>query len=369
MARGRRQGVLIAGGGVAGCLVALALARHRPEVPLLIVEERETFGGAGFHHYFQDELGDEGRVLVDALAVARWPGFYVAFDQFSRKLKAPCGGLDGPALHRAMIETLAPNQYRLGVKIVAVREDALVLDGGEEIRAEGAIDARGAANLSQLELGYEARLERRYRFAAPHGVDRPVLIDATANGGGGASFMQVAPLDEERLVVADISLGERSQPGEQAAARLDHYVALRGWRGGEIEDGAVVTKPLPRGGDFAAFWRIGGARVAKLGLRGGFVHPVTGRTLADAANAAMLLTRQQDFSGAALHDLFEGEARRLWRARDYMRGISRGLADSADRSAKLAALFALDPGLIVRFHADSLGMFERMKVQRALAGG
>jgi lycopene beta-cyclase len=369
MARGRRQGVLIAGGGVAGCLAALALARHRPEVPVLIVEERENFGGAGFHHYFEEELEDEARALVDDLAVARWPGFYVAFDEFSRKLKAACGGLDGPALHQAMIGTLAPNQYRLGTKIVAVREDALVLDGGEEIKAEGAIDARGAANLSQLDLGYEARLERRYRFAAPHGVDRPVLIDATANGGHGASFMQVAPLDAERLVVADVSLADRSLPGEQAAARLDHYVSLRGWRGGEIEDGAVVTKPLPRGGDFAAFWRIGGARVAKLGLRGGFVHPVTGRTIGDAASAAMLLTRQQDFSGAALHDLFQGEARRTWRNRELLRGIGRSLADGEDRAAKLSALFALDPGLITRFHADKLGIFERMKVQRAVAGG
>lgn len=369
MARGRRQGVVIAGGGVAGCLAALALARHRPEVPLLIVEERERFGGPGFHHYFEDELDEGAQGLVADLAVARWPGFYVAFDHFNRKLKAACGGLDGGALHRAMVEALAPNQYRLGVKVVAVREDALVLDGGEEIRAEGAIDARGAANLSQLDLGYEARLERRYRFAAPHGVDRPVLIDATANGGHGASFMQVAPLDERRLVIADVSIAERSQPGEQAAARLDHYVALRGWRGGEIEDGAVVTKPLPRGGDFAAFWRIGGARVAKLGLRGGFVHPVTGRTLADAANAAMLLASQQDFSGAALHDLFEEEARRLWRARDYLRGINRNLAESEDRAARLAALFALDPGIITRFHADRLGMFERRKVQRAIAAG
>lgn len=361
--------MLIAGGGLAGCLAALALARHRPDVPVLIVEERETFGGPGFHHVFEEELDGEALALVEPLAVASWPGFYVAFDQFSRKLKAPCLGFDGPALHRAMTETLAPNQYRLGVKVVAVRDDALVLDGGEEIKAEGAIDARGAANLSQLDVGYEARLERRYRFAAPHGVDRPVLIDATANGGGGSHFFQVAPLDDERLIVADISLADRNLPGEQAAARLDHYVSLRGWRGGEIEDGAVVTRPLPRGGDFAAFWRIGGARVAKLGLRGGFVHPVTGRTVADGAHAAMLLAAQQDFSGAALHDLFEGEARRLWRGREFLRGVGRSLAGGEDRTAKLAALFALDPGLITRFHADKLGMFERMKVQRVATGG
>ena len=48
MARGRRQGVVIAGGGVAGSLAALALARPRPQVPLLIVEVQESVGGGCF---------------------------------------------------------------------------------------------------------------------------------------------------------------------------------------------------------------------------------------------------------------------------------------------------------------------------------
>ncbi|MGE3396081.1 MAG: lycopene cyclase family protein, partial [Sphingomonas sp.] len=137
MARGRRSGVLIAGGGIAGCLAALAMARLRPEVPLLIVEEKDRFGGAGFHPWFDAEL-EGAESLVMPLASTRWPGFYVAFEDFSRKLKEPCGGIEGAALHRAMIDHLAPEQYRLGVKVVAVKEDALILDGGEEIRAEGA---------------------------------------------------------------------------------------------------------------------------------------------------------------------------------------------------------------------------------------
>ena len=55
MARGRRDGILIAGGGLAGSLAALAMARHRPEVPLLIVEEGETFGGEAYRHFADAE--------------------------------------------------------------------------------------------------------------------------------------------------------------------------------------------------------------------------------------------------------------------------------------------------------------------------
>src|SRR3954470_953646 len=176
MARGRRDGILIAGGGLAGSLAALAMARHRPEVPLLIVEERETFGGEGYRSFSEAELGEGGAALIGPLAIDRWPGFYVAFPGFTRKLRADYGGFGAEEIHRAMVAALAPKQYRLGTKVVAVREDSLVLDGGETIKAQGAIDARGTGNLSMLELLYQARLERDYRFDEPHGVDRPVLV-------------------------------------------------------------------------------------------------------------------------------------------------------------------------------------------------
>src|SRR4051794_15429395 len=190
MARGRRDGILIAGGGLAGSLAALAMARYRPDVPLLVVEERESFGGEGFRTFSQAEFGDDGAELIGPLAIDRWPGFYVAFPGFSRKLRAEYGGFAADELHRAMVATLAPKQYRLGTRVVAVREDSLVLDGGETIKAEGAIDARGATNLSMLDLLYETRFERDYRFDEPHRVDRPVLIDAKADQGGGLRFFE-----------------------------------------------------------------------------------------------------------------------------------------------------------------------------------
>src|SRR5207237_2414458 len=130
MARGRRDGILIAGGGLAGALAALAMARHRPDVPVLIVEEAETFGGTGMRCFSDTELGEDGAGLIGAERLARWPGIYLSFPGMNRNLKLDWSGFGGSDLHRALGETLDPKQYRLGTKIVAVGEGALVLDGG-----------------------------------------------------------------------------------------------------------------------------------------------------------------------------------------------------------------------------------------------
>jgi lycopene beta-cyclase len=369
MPRGARDGVLIAGGGVAGCMAALALARLRPDVPLLIVEEGARFGGAGAQLLFADGLDGEGRALGDAAADMHWPGFYLAFPGFSRKLKGPLASVGGEALHEIVIAALRPDQYRLGTKVVAVRDDALVLDGGETIKAEGAIDARGAANLSMLELLYEARAERDVRTKAPHGVDRPVLVDATAPHGA-LGYMQVVPLAGDRLRIADVSVSERAQSDAEASARIEAYAGKRGWRGAKIEAERAISRPLPVGGDFASFWRIGGARVAKLGLRGGFLDPLTGTTVADALRSGVLLAAQRDFSGAALHDVFEAAARQAWRKREPRRAINAAIAEGGAeaRRALLERLYELDAGTVTRLLAERTGLTDRLKVQRALRG-
>ncbi len=368
MARGRRQGILIAGGGLAGSLAALAMARLRPDVPLLIVEERDRFGGDCFHHLFTDELDREAQTLLAAIPGHRWPGFYLAFPGLARNLKGTIGGFAPEALHETMVATLRPDQYRLGTRIVAVREDALVLDGGETIKAEGALDARGASNLSMLELLYETRVERQVRTAEPHRLDRPVLVDATIEQNLGFAFIQAFPLGEDRLRIAKLLVSERAQPDEAADARLDHYLTMRGWRTAEVEATCGLARPLPIGGDFSAFWRIGGARVAKLGLRGGFFDPATGRTLVDAARTALLLAEQKAFGGAALHDFFEDPARQLWKKRELQRSINAAIAATAPEARRMTAerLYRLEPGTVVRLRSDKLGMIDRHRIQKAL---
>ena len=368
MARGKRDGLLIAGGGIAGCLAALAMARFRPEVPLLIVEEGEQFGGDDYQLLIDAEVDAGARPLLAPIVRHHWSGYYVAFPDMSRKLRIPLSGFAGNAIHRIMIEALRADQYRLGTKVVAVRENALVLDGGETIRADGALDARGIANQSMLDLAWLVRVERAYRTPAPHGLDRPVLVDTSADGTNGLGFVQALPLSPDRLLLAEILMSEGSLPAAGAVGRLDTYCALRGWSVATAGEPATIARPLPHGGDFDAFWRIGGARVGRLGRRGGFQHPLSGGSVADAAHLAMLLARQTDLAGGALHDLLEAEAKRLWRQREPQRAVVAAIAaaEPSARRAMIERLFRLDVGVVARLQSDRIGMVDRMSLTRAL---
>ncbi len=365
MNKGKRDGLLIAGGGVAGSLAAIAIARTRPEIPLLLVEEADRFGGAErLFCFLEEDVDDEAWALLEPLVSTRWPGYYTAFPGQSRKFKAGVAAIRSTDIDRAVREALRPDQYRLGTKAVAVRDNELVLLGGEKIKADGAIDARGEANLSMLELGWRKSLAREYLFTEPHQVDRPVLIDATVDQHDGFRFMLCIPFSERTMRIEDCYLSETPDLDLAASgARLDAYLAKRKWVAAAVEREQVLAMPLALGGDFGSFWRVGGARVAKLGMRGGFFHPVTGSPIADAAKTANLLARQRDFAGAALHDLFEREAAANWRNREFYRAFNGALfKNGQDRRRMVEELYQQEPSVISRFHAEDLGMLDRMRL-------
>ena len=57
----------IAGGGLAGCLTALALAKLRPEVDFVLVEQDERFGGNHIWSFFDADVAAEDRWLIEPM--------------------------------------------------------------------------------------------------------------------------------------------------------------------------------------------------------------------------------------------------------------------------------------------------------------
>jgi lycopene beta-cyclase len=364
MRKGKNCGLLIAGGGVAGCFAALAMARLRPESAMVLVGEEVRFGGGSGMLVLDAGLSADERKLLQPVIARSWDYCYVALPSRSRKLKLSSHLITTEAIHREVADAL-PDRCARSAKVVAIRDDSLLLPGGESLAGTGALDARGWAQQTTLEIAWRHRTARTCRFADPHRVDLPVLADMTLETGGCGHFTCV-PLDENTLRIERIDYSRSPEGGADGTSRIEDYVSRRGWHDGEPRKAESSSRPIPLGGDFAAYWRIGGARVAKLGARGGFSHPFNGSALPDALRTALALVRQNDLSGAALHDLFEAEAAALWKRRDFHRSVNRLLFDKGGEA--LAALYDLDAPLLGRFFAEDVGIFDRRKILAAVGG-
>jgi lycopene beta-cyclase len=365
MARSKNHGLLIAGGGVSASLAALAMARIRPEVPMLLVGEGSQFGGERPLLLLDAALDAEELAFIEPLLAASWDGFYVAMPGRSRRVKLRCHVLAPEKVDAALAEALPAERRWTERRIVAVRDASLLLHGGEAVTGTGAIDARSWAHQTTLELAWRHCTARTYDFAAPHRVDLPVLLDTTLPQAAGCAFFTCLPLSETRLAVEHVRYATAAEADpREGGERLDDYVSLRGWSGGAVVAEDKASLPVALGGDFEAYYRIGGARVAKLGKRGGFFFPTTASPLPDAIRTALLLTRQRDFSGGALHDLCEEAVVSLWKRREAYRAFDRLLLRGGGCRA-IEGLFGLEAPLIERFFAERLGLFDRRKLMAA----
>lgn len=357
---------MIAGGGLAGCLAALALAKLRPDLPYLLVEGGKTFGGNHVWSYFDADVAEADRSLVAPFTAHRWPAYDIAFPRRRRTLPTGYNSSRSSLLDALVRERLRPELYRLNAPVAAVAPDAVTLRSGERIEAAAVIDARGPEPTEALELGWQKFVGQEIRLAAPHGLERPIVMDACVEQHDGYRFVYCLPFTSDRLLIEDTYYSnDPALDRPLLAGRIAAYAESRGWRIAEVEHEEQGVLPVATGGDFEAFWPATDP-VGRLGLRGGFFHPTTGYSLPDAVRTAMLVASQGDVTRLAI--MLRAEAARLWRERGFYRLLSRMLMNGArpeERRGVLEHFYRLGPERIARFYA---GRFTLVDKAHALAG-
>jgi len=363
VSRGGEQRLVIAGGGLAGSLAALALARLRPELELLLVEAGDRFGGNHIWSFFDADVEAADRWLVEPMLAARWEGYDVRFPKRARTLPTPYHSCRSSLLDEAVRARLRPDQYRLGARIAAVDRSGITLESGEHIAGTAAIDARGAGPCDALDLGWQKFLGIEVRLAAPHRLERPIVMDAKVDQAEGYRFVYCLPFAPDRLLIEDTYYS--TDPGldlPAIEARIEAYAEAQGWRIAAVESRESGVLPVAMGGGFDAFWPDDGGP-ARLGLRGGFFHPTTGYSLPDAVRLALRVAREPDL--AALPGMLRAEAARLWRERGFYRLLNRMLfraAVPAERYRVLEHFYRLDPATIERFYAAGSTAWDKVRI-------
>ncbi|RJF93347.1 lycopene beta-cyclase CrtY [Sphingomonas cavernae] len=358
--------IAIVGGGLAGSLIALALHARRPELDIRLIETSAVIGGDHVWSFFGSDVAAEHRWLVAPAVAHMWRGHDVAFPAHSRSLDGRYYAILSETLDRHVRATLPAKALMTERRVAALTRSSVVLAGGDRIRAQGVIDARGAADLSALDLGWQKFVGQELVLAEPHLRDRPMVMDATVAQQDGYRFVYALPFGEERVFVEDTYYSDT--PGVDAMrlrGRIADYARARGWLVDHVAREETGVLPVCMGGDFERYWDMGGTQVPKAGMRAGLFHPTTGYSLPDAVRTAILIADMPDFAGEALHDRLFEHARDAWRSRGFYRLLNKMLFRAAEPDQRyriLERFYRLDPALISRFYAARSTGLDKLRI-------
>jgi lycopene beta-cyclase len=361
--------VAIAGGGLAGGLAALALARAAPDLRVALIEAGMQLGGRHRWSWFASDLAGDAAALMDLFTPTRWDaGSDVRFPALTRTLTTPYRSLSSDAFAATLAQLLPGGAIRVGTPVASLDAGSVTFANGARITAGTVIDARGIGDASALTGGWQVFVGQTIRTDTPHGVTRPTIMDATVQQLGGYRFVYVLPLDPHTIFVEDTYYADtRDIDRAELGGRIAAYAAQRGWNGRVIEEEAGAL-PVVTGGDFSAFAAAHAAPgVVRLGVRGGFFHPLTSYSLPLAAANAVDLARQlrAGVVGSQLAETVSNRAAQHWRAGGFYRMLGMMLMQAgapAQRWRIFERFYGLPEPLIERFYAGVSTLADKARV-------
>jgi len=360
-----RADVVLVGGGLANSLIALRLKALRPDLSVVMIERDKRIGGEHTWCHFETDVSPGIGGWLRPLIVHRWAGYEVRFPTHRRSLETPYLAITSKRLHEAVLAALGKNVW-LGASVSEVSPHQVSLADGRRIAAGTVIDGRGPRRSRSLVLGWQKFLGQGVRLAAPHGLTRPIIMDATVSQLDGYRFVYVLPLDATRLLIEDTrySDGDDLDHADLRAA-IAAYAGEQGWTIAKVEREEHGILPIALAGDIDAYWREARAQVAEVGLRAALFQPTTGYSLPDAARLADQIAALPRITSAHVRACAEAHSKAAWRKRRFFRLLNRMLfkACAPDQRYKvLERFYRLGAPLIQRFYAARLTPWDRIRV-------
>lgn len=364
---GRKWDIAVAGGGLSGGMIALALARHRPDLDVVLIEQERRLGGGNSWFWFSGDLPREGAELLSGLRKTEWDrGCWLRFPAGQRKLSSACAMLTPADFEAGLRRSLPAEAILTGRTIAALAADGVTLDDGTRIAARTVIDCRGFVPSAHLTGGWRASLSRNLQTAKPHGMTAPVIMDGSIDDDGQFRFARIFPLGLDHLLVEENRYVQQPMLDRAALSRKIDACCATHRIDGTILGSTSGIRPILTGGDFAACQaehRIEGVAVA--GTRALLGHPLTGESLPHAVDMALAIAADADLQGTQLAALTEARARRHWRRTGFYRRRARillGAASPQQQQRLFESLYGLQQPLIERFHAARSTPLDRARI-------
>jgi len=284
----------VVGGGLQGCLLAHALAWHRPEASVLLVERAAELCGNHTWSFHETDIAEQERGWFDPLVGHRWPGYRVRFPGLSRRIGIPYATITSDRLRAATLalagERAGPGRLviRTGTACEILSPTAVRLGDDAEVSCGLAIDCRGrpAAGPS-AGAGYQTFIGHEYETARHWPASEPTVMDVPTDQAAGFEFLYELPLGPDRVLLEYTRFHEEPASSEARAAELiSARLAAAGVGTVKLVRTEQGCLPMP----YAAAARRGGPSLAG-GYAGGWYHAATGYSMPLAVRFAELVAR------------------------------------------------------------------------------
>jgi lycopene beta-cyclase len=356
--------IILVGGGLANGLIADRLLAARPDLRLLVLEGGATLGGNHTWSFHDSDITPAQYAWVAPYVAHRWPRQEVRFDGFRRVLETGYCSASSEQFHEVLSQRLGPHRLRLSTQVVDVQPEHVVLSDQSRLTADCVIDGRGPRPDPALALGFQKFIGREVETLAPHGLEHPIIMDATVSQQDGYRFVYSLPLSPTRLLIEDTYYADRAGLDlGHLRGGIDAYAASQGWqiaRDVREEHGVL---PIVLAGDIDRLWSD--VAVPRVGLRAGLFHPTTGYSLPDAVRLAEHIAACGALTSAHVSEVIRTYAGAHWRQRGFFRLLNRLLflaASETDRAGVLARFYRLPEPLIQRFYAAELTRADQLRI-------
>ncbi len=363
--------MIIVGAGLSGLLTAWRCLDVNPELSVLVIEGSDRIAGDHTWSFNLTDVDESLRDWIKPFIAYQWDSYDVKFPKRERTLDiAYCTG--NSETLRACVQPHIDSgrlQVRLNTKAAELTEDSVTLERGEVLTANCVLDARGFKPNDNVFLGYQKFVGHVIKTAKPHGVKRPIIMDATVKQLGGYRFVYCLPYSETEILVEDTYYTDGPELQRQEVdARIKDYI--RDNLG--VSDYEMVRREKGVLPITLAVNELEFNNIQKIGIRGGFYHAVTGYSFPVALKTADSSAFNLDFyySDAKKHSPFYD-----YRANKHISGhikkerflrlLNRMLFRAAkpeERYKVLQRFYGLPQGLIERFYAGTLTKADKLRI-------
>lgn len=359
--------VILAGGGLSTGLMALKLREVRPELRVLVIERDAHLGGDHTWSFHGTDLAKDELAMVEPMIRSRWPAQDVQFPQLKRTLDTPYCTIVSNDFDRHVRGELGQDALLLNAPIAEVATGSVVLEGGQKLTAPCVMDGRGWQKDTgrDLALAYQKFFGLEVELRDPHGLSRPIIMDATVEQTDGYRFIYCLPYTPTSLLIEDTYYSPSMDlDAERAAREIRSYAEQQGWKIENVGREEKGCLPIVLAGDASAFETNPGD-AAPCGLRAGLFHPTTGYSLPDAVRVASHFARDFPRNTDELKARMTMLSETQWQKRKFYRLLNRLLflgAEGNDKRKVMQRFYGMPQDLIERFYAGRSTQLDKLRI-------